>query len=260
MTVETNADYCHIMPCLDVKNGRVVKGVHFVDLVDAADPVEAASAYDADGADELALLDIAATLESRPTTLDLVARVARTISVPLTVGGGISALEDIAALLDAGASAVSISSAAVKNPELVRQAADRFGSAVVTVAIDARRSDQQPSGYELVTHGGTHGTGTDVFDWARRVAELGAGRILATSMETDGVKRGYDIALTAGCAEASGLPIVASGGAGELQHFYDAATAGHASALLAASVFHFGTFTVAQVKQYLHDRGVPVRL
>ena len=201
MTADTTVDYCRIIPCLDIKDGRVVKGVHFVDLVDAADPVEAAAAYDAGGADELTFLDIAATLENRQTTLDLVARVAQAISVPLTVGGGIASLGDIAALLDAGAAAVSINSAAVKDPDLVRQAADGFGSAVITVAIDARKSEQMPSGYELVTHGGTRGTGTDVFDWARRVAELGAGRILPTSMETDGVKTGYDIPLTAGCAE-----------------------------------------------------------
>ena len=253
-------DHCRIIPCLDVKGGRVVKGVHFVDLVDAADPVEAAAAYDEGGADEITFLDIAATLESRATTRELVGRVADAISVPLIVGGGISSLDDIAALVDLGVAAVSMNSAAVKRPELVAEAAEEFGSQRIIVAIDGRKDAQMPSGYEVVTHGGTSGAGMDALEWAGRVADLGAGQILPTSMETDGVKTGYDIPLTAGCAEASGLPIIASGGAGELEHFYEAATAGRASALLAASVFHFGTFTITQVKEYLRDRGVQVRL
>jgi len=238
----------------------VVKGVHFVDLVDAADPVEAAVAYDEGGADEITFLDIAATLESRATTRELVGRVADAISVPLIVGGGISSLDDIAALFDLGVAAVSMNSAAVKRPELVAEAAEEFGSERIIVAIDGRKDAQMPSGYEVVTHGGTSGAGMDALEWAGRVADLGAGQILPTSMETDGVKTGYDIPLTAGCADASGLPIIASGGAGEFQHFYEAATAGRASALLAASVFHFGTFTITQVKEYLRDRGVQVRV
>ncbi len=238
----------------------MVKGVHFVDLVDAADPVEAAVAYDEGGADEITFLDIAATLESRATTRELVGRVADAISVPLIVGGGISSLDDIAALFDLGVAAVSMNSAAVKRPELVAEAAEEFGSERIIVAIDGRKDAQMPSGYEVVTHGGTSGAGMDALEWAGRVADLGAGQILPTSMETDGVKTGYDIPLTAGCADASGLPIIASGGAGELQHFYEAATAGRASALLAASVFHFGTFTITQVKEYLRDRGVQVRV
>ncbi len=238
----------------------MVKGVHFVDLVDAADPVEAAVAYDEGGADEITFLDIAATLESRATTRELVGRVADAISVPLIVGGGISSLDDIAALFDLGVAAVSMNSAAVKRPELVAEAAEEFGSERIIVAIDGRKDAQMPSGYEVVTHGGTSGAGMDALEWAGRVADLGAGQILPTSMETDGVKTGYDIPLTAGCADASGLPIIASGGAGEFQHFYEAATAGRASALLAASVFHFGTFTITQVKEYLRDRGVQVRV
>jgi len=253
-------DYCRIIPCLDVKDGRVVKGVHFVDLVDAADPVEAAVAYDAGGADEITFLDITATLQSRATTRELVGRVAAAISVPLIVGGGISSLDDIAALFDLGVAAVSMNSAAVKRPELVAEAAGEFGSESIIVAIDGRKNAQMPSGYEVVTHGGTSGAGMDALEWAGRVADLGAGQILPTSMETDGVKTGYDIPLTAGCGDASGLPIIASGGAGELEHFYEAATAGRASALLAASVFHFATFTITEVKEYLRDRGVQVRL
>jgi len=238
----------------------VVKGVHFVDLVDAADPVEAAVAYDEGGADEITFLDIAATLENRATTRELVGRVAEAISVPLIVGGGISSLDDIAALVDVGVAAVSMNSAAVKRPQLVAEAAQALGSERIIVAIDGRKHAQMPSGYEVVTHGGTRGTGMDALEWAARVADLGAGQVLPTSMETDGVKTGYDLPLTAGCAKASGLPVIASGGAGELEHFYEAATAGRASALLAASVFHFGTFTIAQVKEYLRDRGVQVRL
>ena len=252
--------YCRIIPCLDVKDGRVVKGVHFVGLVDAADPVEAAVAYDAGGADEITFLDIAATLENRETTRELVGRVAEAISAPLIVGGGISSLDDIAALLEIGVAAVSMNSAAVKNPRLVSEAAAAFGAGTIIVAIDGRTSADMPSGYEVVTHGGTRGTGMDAFEWAKQVADLGADQILPTSMDTDGVKTGYDIPLTAGCADASGLPIIASGGAGDLEHFYEAATEGKASALLAASVFHFGTFTIRQVKEYLRDRGVSVRL
>ncbi len=253
-------DYVRIIPCLDVKDGRVVKGVHFANLRDARDPVEAAQAYDEGGADEITFLDIAATLENRATTLDLVRRIADAISVPLVVGGGIGSLEDIQRLLDAGVSAASMNSAAVRDPDIVGQAAERFGSGKVIVAIDGRRNADMPSGYEVVTHGGTRGAGMDCFEWAAEVAKRGAGQILPTSMETDGVKDGYDIPLTRGCADASGLPIIASGGAGKLEHFLEAVKEGKAAAVLAASVFHFGELTIRQVKEYLRDNGVAARL
>ena len=253
-------DHVRVIPCLDVKDGRVVKGVHFVNLCDAADPVEAAKAYSDGGADEITFLDISASLEGRKTMADLVRNTAAVVEVPLIVGGGIGSIEDIQRLLDAGVSAVSMNTAAVKKPDLVQDASATFGVEKIIVAVDGRKSDEVPSGYEVVTHGGTKGTGLDCFEWAKRVAELGAGQILPTSMETDGVKTGYDIPLTRGCAEASGLPIIASGGAGELEHFYEAVVDGKASAVLAASVFHFGEFTVRQVKEYLRDRGVSVSL
>jgi cyclase len=253
-------DYRRVIPCLDMKDGRVVKGVHFVNLRDAADPVEAAKAYSDGGADEIAFLDISASLEGRKTMVELVRKTAAVVDVPLVVGGGIGSIEDIQRLMDAGVSAVSMNTSAVKNPELVQAAAETFGPGKVIVAIDGRKSSDMPSGYEVVTHGGTKGTGLDAFEWARRCAELGAGQILPTSMETDGVKTGYDIPLTRGCAEASGLPIIASGGAGRLEHFYEAVVEGKADAVLAASVFHFGELTIRQVKEYLRDRGIPVRL
>ncbi len=253
-------DYCRIIPCLDVKDGRVVKGVHFVDLVDAADPVEAAAAYDESGADAITFFDITATVENRATTLDLVRRVCEAISVPLIVGGGISTTADIQALFDSGVSACTVNTAAIKRPALITEAADRFGSDKIIVAIDARRNPGVASGYGVVTYGGTRTMDLDAFKWAAQCADLGAGKILTTSMETDGAKNGYDIPLTLGCGFASELPVIASGGAGELEHFYQAATAGKAAALLAASVFHFGKFTVRQVKEYLADRGVKVRL
>jgi cyclase len=253
-------DYRRVIPCLDMKDGRVVKGVHFVNLRDARDPVEAARAYSAEGADEIAFLDITATVEGRKTTMDVLRRVAEAVTVPLTVGGGIGSLADIERILGVGATNVSMNSAAVANPPLVREAAEAFGRDRIVVAIDGRRNAAMPSGYELVTHGGTRPVGKDAVEWAREVADLGAGEILPTSMETDGVKDGYDISLTRGIAEATGLPVIASGGAGKLEHFYAAVSEGKADAVLAASVFHFGEIAIRDVKEYLRDRGVPVRL
>jgi len=249
-----------IMPCLDMKNGRVVKGVHFVDIKDAGDPVENAKFYQAEGADELAMLDIAATLENRSTRLEWVRAVASVIGIPLTVGGGIGSLEDIELVLDAGASKVSMNSAAVGNPALVEQAAKKIGPARVTVAIDARRNSAMPSGFELVVSGGTKPIGRDAIEWARRCQELGAGVILPTSMDGDGTLAGYDLEYTRAIADAVTLPVVASGGAGTLEHFYEGVVKGGASVLLAASVFHFRTFSIRQVKEYLKGRGIEVRL
>lgn len=246
-----------IMPCLDMKGGRVVKGVHFVDLRDAGDPVTNAAFYQNEGADELAMLDIAATLENRKTRLEWVKNVAAVINIPLTVGGGIGSLEDIELVLDAGASKVSMNSAAVKNPDLVREAAIRFGSERITVAIDARRNKTMPSGFELVVAGGTKPVGQDAIEWAKRCESLGAGTILPTSMDGDGTQNGYDIEFTRAVAQAVKVPVVASGGAGKLEHFYEAVNAG-AQILLAASVFHFRTLRIREVKEYLQRRGVNV--
>lgn len=245
------------MPCLDMKGGRVVKGVHFVDLRDAGDPVTNAAFYQNEGADELAMLDIAATLENRKTRLEWVKNVAAVIDIPLTVGGGIGSLEDIELVLDAGASKVSMNSAAVKNPDLVREAASRFGSERITVAIDARRNKTMPSGFELVVAGGTKPVGQDAIEWAKRCESLGAGTILPTSMDGDGTQNGYDIEFTRAVAQAVKVPVVASGGAGKLEHFYEAVNAG-AQILLAASVFHFRTLRIREVKEYLQRRGVNV--
>ena len=247
-----------IMPCLDMKEGRVVKGVHFVDLRDAGDPIENAAYYEKEGADELAMLDIAATLENRKTRLDWVRSVSEVISMPLTVGGGIGSVEDIEMTLEAGADKVSMNSAAVKNPDLVNEAAQMFGSEKITVAIDGRRRTDMPSGFEVVVSGGTKGTGVDCGQWAKRCEELGAGILLPTSMDGDGTLAGYDLDFTRLIADAGKLPIVASGGAGELEHFYEAVIKGGAQVLLAASVFHFRTFTIDQVKDYLVEKGLPV--
>lgn len=247
-----------IMPCLDMKEGRVVKGVHFVDIKDAGDPVENAAFYQQEGADELAMLDIAATLENRKTRLEWVRQVSAVISIPLTVGGGINSLEDIDLVLGAGASKVSMNSAAVNDPGLVREAARKFGSERVTVAIDARRNPAMPSGFELVVSGGTRPVGKDAIEWARRCEELGAGVLLPTSMDGDGTLAGYDLEFTKAVSSAASLPVVASGGAGKLEHFYEAVVKGGASVLLAASVFHFRTFSIRQVKDYLKDRGLEV--
>ncbi len=253
-------DTIKIMPCLDMKNGRVVKGVHFVDIRDAGDPVENAAFYEKEGADELAMLDIVATLENRKTRLDWVRQVSSVISIPLTVGGGIDSIEDIELVIEAGAQKVSMNSAAVKNPELVREAAERFGSQRITVAIDARRNSAMPSGFELVVSGGTKPVGKDAIEWAKICQGLGAGVILPTSMDGDGTLKGYDLEFTKAVSDAVDVPVVASGGAGTLEHFYEGVTIGGADILLAASVFHFRTFSIRQVKEYLRDRGIKVIL
>ncbi|MBM4311172.1 MAG: imidazole glycerol phosphate synthase subunit HisF [Deltaproteobacteria bacterium] len=247
-----------IMPCLDMKDGRVVKGVHFVDLKDAGDPVQNAAFYQQEGADELAMLDIAATLENRGTMLDWVRKVAEVIDIPLTVGGGIASLDDIEQVLSAGASRVSMNSAAVKHPELVRAAAQKFGSDTITIAVDARRNPVMPSGFELVIAGGTKPVGLDAVVWASRCEQAGAGMILPTSMDGDGTCAGYDLEFTRAIAAAVSVPVVASGGAGTLEHFYEAVALGGAQILLAASVFHFRTFTIRQVKDYLRQKGIEV--
>lgn len=249
-----------IMPCLDMKDGRVVKGVNFVNLADAGDPVENAAFYEKEGADELAMLDIAATVEARKTMLEWVRKVSSVISIPLTVGGGIASLEDIESVLDAGADKVSMNSAAVKTPDLVRQAAKAFGSDKVTVAIDGKRNASMPSGFELVIAGGTKPVGRDTVAWATECQELGAGALLPTSMDCDGVKSGYDLEFTKAISEAVSLPVIASGGAGELEHFYDGVVRGGAKVLLAASVFHYRIFSIRQVKQYLQAKGLRVNL
>ena len=254
-----------IIPCLDVKDGRVVKGTRFVELRDAGDPVEVARRYDEEGADELVFLDITASHERRKIMLDVVARTSEEAFVPLTVGGGISDLEDIRALLKTGCDKVSLNTAAVRDPDLVRRAAERFGSQCIVLAIDARRvpGPQPPTPspcWEVYIHGGRTPTGKDAVAWACEGEKVGAGEILLTSMDRDGTKEGYDIELTRAIAEAVGIPVIASGGIGALEHFYEGLTAGKADAALAASVFHYGEFSVGQVKAYLHDRGVPVRL
>lgn len=249
-----------IMPCLDMKDGRVVKGVHFVDLRDAGDPIENATYYQEAGADQLAMLDIAATVEGRKTLLEWAREVAAVLHIPLTVGGGISSVEDIEALFDVGVNKVSMNSAAVRSPELIEDAARAFGPERVVVAIDGRRNREMPSGFEVVVSGGQTPAGLDCIDWARRCEALGTGAILPTSMDGDGTLAGYDIPFTKAVAEAVSLPVIASGGAGTLEHFYEGVADGKASVLLAASVFHFRTFTVRQVKEYLRERGVQVRL
>lgn len=249
-----------IMPCLDMKDGRVVKGVHFVDLKDAGDPAECAALYQEEGADELAMLDIAATLENRGTRLEWVEKVASVIDIPLTVGGGISSLEDIELTLKAGADKVSMNSAAVNNPDLIKEAAQKFGSDRITVAIDGCRNPDMPSGFEVVVSGGTKTVGIDAVEWARECEKLGAGVILPTSMDGDGTQDGYDLEYTRAIADAVNLPVVASGGAGKLSHFYDAVQEGGATILLAASVFHFRTFSVQEVKEYLRQKEVEVTL
>lgn len=249
-----------IMPCLDMKDGRVVKGIHFVDLKDAGDPIENAEFYQKEGADELAMLDIAATLENRKTRLEWVRNVSAVIDIPLTVGGGISTLEDIEMVLDAGADKISMNSAAVKDPEIVRKASARFGPDKVTVAIDARRNKEMPSGFELVVSGGTTPVGRDALAWARQCQELGAGAILPTSMDGDGTKEGYDLEYTKAITDAVDLPVIASGGAGTLEHFYEGVVKGGAQVLLAASVFHYRLISIREVKEYLRDKGLEVNL
>ncbi len=253
-------DYRRVIPCLDVKAGRLVKGVHFVDLKDVGDPAEAGAAYSQAGADELVFLDITATVEKRRTLIEAVKRTVQRIAVPLTVGGGIASLADAAALLEAGVSKVSINTAAVRKHDFVRQAAEEFGSEKVTVAIDTRGSGKVASGFEVVVSGGREPTGLDAVEWARQVEALGAGAILPTSMDADGTQAGYDIPMTRAIAKAVSLPVIASGGAGELEHLYQAITEGHADAVLVASIAHFGKFTIRQMKEYLAGRGVRVRL
>jgi imidazole glycerol-phosphate synthase subunit HisF len=246
-----------IIPCLDVKDGRVVKGVQFVDLRDAGDPVEAAIAYDRQGADELVFLDITASHENRNIMLDVVARTAEGIYMPLTVGGGIRSIEDVRGLLRAGADKVSLNTAALERPALIREAAERFGSQCIVVAIDARASGQ---GWEVYTHGGRRPTGRDAVDWAREATRLGAGEILLTSMDRDGTKDGYDLELTRAISTGVDVPVIASGGAGSLEHLWEGLVEGGADAALAASIFHFGIHTIAEAKAYLRERGVPVRI
>lgn len=253
-------DYIKIIPCLDVKDGRLVKGVNFVDLKNVGDPAENGAAYSEAGADELVFLDITATIEKRKTLLEAIKRTVEKISIPLTVGGGIASLEDIQALLDIGVSKVSINSAAVKNPELVKDAADKFGSDKIVIAIDTRVSPDLPSGFEVMVSGGTKGTGIDAVEWAKKVEKLGAGAILPTSMDADGTQAGYDLPMTRAIADAVSLPVIASGGAGTLEHLYEAVNEGHADAVLVASIAHFGKYTIKEMKEYLAGKGLPVRL
>lgn len=246
-----------IIPCLDVKNGRVVKGVNFVNLRDAGDPVECAIEYDKKGADELVLLDITATNEGRGTMIDIVSRVANSIFIPFTVGGGIRTTEDFKELLRAGADKISVNSAAVRNPDLINEAAYKFGSQCVVCAIDAKRREQ--GGWEVYLNGGRLPTGIDAVTWAQEAVSRGAGEILLTSMDCDGKKTGYDLELTRAVSERVGVPVIASGGAGALEHFYDALTVGKADAVLAASLFHFNEIPIETLKAYLSEKGIPVR-
>lgn len=268
-----------IIPCLDVKDGRVVKGVAFVDLRDAGDPVEVARAYDRDGADELCFLDITASYENRNIILDVVSKTAEQVFMPLTVGGGVKTLEDIRALLKAGSDKVSINTAAVEQPEFVKAAAERFGTQCIVVAIDAKRvgidakrvgldekrhqaggNPAAASRWEVFTHGGRRPTGIDAVEWARKMEAFGAGEILLTSMDRDGTQHGYDVELTAAVSEAVSIPVIASGGAGTLEHLYDGFVRGRADAVLAASIFHYRTHTIPEAKAYLRGRGIAVRL
>ena len=246
-----------VIPCLDVKNGRVVKGVSFVNLRDAGDPVECAVAYDKKGADELVLLDITATHEGRGTMVDIVTRVAKSIFIPFTVGGGIRTTDDFKELLRAGADKISVNSAAVRNPDLINEAAQKFGGQCVVCAIDAKRRAE--GGWEVYLNGGRLPTGIDAVEWAKEAVSRGAGEILLTSMDCDGQKTGYDIELTKAVSEVVGVPVIASGGAGALEHFYDALTVGKADAVLAASLFHFNEIPIADLKAYLQKQGIPVR-
>ena len=251
-----------VIPCLDVKDGRVVKGVNFVDLIDAGDPVEAARAYDAAGADELCFLDITASSDNRETIFDVIARTAEQCFMPLTVGGGVRQVSDIRKLILAGADKVSINTAAVKNPEFVAEAADKFGNQCIVVAIDAKKvsKDGEADRWEIFTHGGRQPTGIDAIEFARRVVDLGAGEILLTSMDRDGTKSGYDIALTRAVADAVRAPVIASGGVGNLDHMVAGIRDGHATAVLAASIFHFGTYSIGETKRYMAEHGIAMRL
>lgn len=247
-----------IIPCLDVHNGRVVKGVNFVDLKDAGDPVEIAKAYDAAGADELVFLDITASSDARNIILDLVHKTAEQVFIPFTVGGGIRTVEDFREILKAGADKISVNSAAIKRPELISEAAYKFGSQCVVVAIDAKRTPE--GGFSVYLNGGRVDTGIDAIGWAKQAEALGAGEILLTSMDADGTKNGYDLNLTKAVSDSVGIPVIASGGAGALPHFYDAITEGGADAVLVASLFHYKELEIKEVKEYLKTRGIPVRL
>ncbi|AAU91079.1 MULTISPECIES: imidazole glycerol phosphate synthase subunit HisF [Methylococcus] len=248
-----------IIPCLDVDNGRVVKGVRFVDIRDAGDPVEIARRYDREGADELAFLDITASSDDRETMVHVVEQVAGEVFIPLTVGGGIRTLDDIRRMLNAGADKVSINTAAVFNPEFVREAAERFGSQCIVVAIDAKQVSEDPPRWEIFTHGGRKPTGLDAVQWARRMVELGAGEILLTSMDRDGTRSGFDLGLTRAVSDAVGVPVIASGGVGNLQHLADGILQGRADAVLAASIFHFAEYSLGQAKDFLATQGIEVR-
>jgi len=252
-----------IIPCLDVKDGRVVKGVNFVDLKDAGDPVENAKVYDEEGADELTFLDITASHENRDIILEVVKKTAEEVFMPLTVGGGIRNLDDIRKLLFSGADKVSINTAAIKNPDLIKEASKRFGSQCIVVAIDAkmkRYKNKKSLSWEVYTHGGRNPTGIDALWWARKVEELGAGEILLTSMDRDGTKIGYDLPLTKAISCAVSIPVIASGGAGKPKHFYEAVTYGHASAVLAASIFHYREYSIKKIKEYLKEKGIIIRI
>lgn len=249
-----------IIPCLDVKDGRVVKGVHFVNFRDAGDPVENARFYDREGADELVFLDITASHERRDIILDVVRRTAEEVFMPLTVGGGVRTTQDVRNLLNAGADKVSLNTAAVQNPEIVREASIKYGSQCIVVAIDGKLTGATPSGYELSIHGGRTMTGMDLLEWAKRAEDLGAGEILLTSMDADGTKDGYDIPMTKAVTDIVGIPVIASGGAGKAQHLRDAIREANADAVLAASIFHYREIPIADLKTYLRDQGIPVRL
>jgi len=253
-------EYRRIIPCLDVKDGKLVKGIHFVNLRDVGDPAEAGAAYSAAGADELVFLDITATIENRKTLIDAVKRTVERISVPLTVGGGIRSIKDIHDLMEIGASRISVNTAAVKNPDFIREATKEFGSQKIVIAIDTRKSSKLPSGFEVMVSGGTKPTGIDAIEWAKKVEDLGAGSLLPTSMDADGTQAGYDIPMTRAIADAVRLPVIASGGAGTLEHLYEAIIEGHADAVLVASIAHFGKYTIIQMKEYLAQRGIPVRM
>jgi len=250
-----------IIPCLDVDNGRVVKGVKFVDIRDAGDPVEVARRYDSEGADEITFLDITASSDDRETMVHVVEQVASEVFIPLTVGGGIRTLDDIRRMLNAGADKVAINTAAVFNPEFVRQATEHFGSQCIVVAIDAKQvADGENPRWEIFTHGGRKPTGIDAIEWAIKMEQYGAGELLLTSMDRDGTRDGFDLRLTRAICDAVSIPVIASGGVGGLQHLVDGITEGHADAVLAASIFHFGEFSVGQAKQYMQERGIEVRL